>query len=152
MALLPNDLGLRVRIQTPAGWLELEDEQGGYEMHAEAFATQQVAHRKVDIEGDYVEGSYTVRSVRGQVTEALAVWVTGATSFDLATKVAALTAGLESISYVVEVTLGDSQETWTCSPADYTIESSQPFKFATVALVRATVPRLPAVSRIQVAV
>lgn len=147
-----DDLSLRVRIQTPGGWLELEDEVNGYEIHADSFAALQIGHRKVDVEGDYVEGSYTVRSVRSEVNEALVVWVAGATPFVLADRMSALTTALESISYGIEVTFGDSQETWTCNPADYSIESSRPLRFATTAIVRATVPRLPTVSRIQVAV
>jgi hypothetical protein len=145
-----SDLDVSLQLMTPGGWLELEDPDNGYELHKDSFATRSVSHRKQEAASDWIEGSYTARSVRENVVEEIVVWVSGATHFVMDARVDALLAGLEQLSYPVIRRTTDLQETWSCTVADYTIETSQEYSMATLALVRAKVPRLPAVDKVQV--
>lgn len=138
-----SGLNLATQISTTIGWLSLEDEASGYELHAESFASRSFGHRTVDITSGFQEGTYTVRSVREQVMERLVVIISADDSYGLRQRMDALTTALDALTYQVQVTIGTLRETWTCGPADYTIESSAPLLFATTVVVRAQVPRLP---------
>jgi hypothetical protein len=142
---MANDLDVHVEIETPTGWLELEDLEGGYELHAESFAAKQSQSRKVEAEGDWAEGSYTVRAVAGNVTENVSVFVHGADPYQLAVRIQALTDGLHQLQYRLRLTVGNMRESWVCQYSDYAIESDQPLRFSTLALVKAQVPHLPTV-------
>lgn len=142
-----SDLEVSFELETPTGWLLLEDPEGGYELHKDSFASRAVSHRKQEVSGEWIEGSYVTRSVRENVTEDVAIWVGGETFFDMDDRVQALVDGLEQLGYGARKVVGDLTETWTCSVADYTIECSQEYMASTVCLVRAKIPRLPAVVR-----
>jgi hypothetical protein len=142
---MANQLDVHTQIETPTGWLELEDLAAGYELHSESFASKQIQSRKVEAEGDWVEGSYTVRAVAGNVTEALSVYVHGDDPYQLAVRIQALTDGLHQLQYRLRLTVGNMRESWICQYTDYTIESDQALRFATLALVKAQVPHLPSI-------
>lgn len=140
-----SDLDVSFELNTPSGWIELEDPASGYELHKDSFATRSVSHRSNVVNNDWVPGSYASRSVRENVVEDLAFYVTGATTYECRTRLAVVTDGLESLSYQAKMRIEDYLETWTCLPADYTLESDQPLIFATLVLVRAKIPRNPVV-------
>lgn len=137
------ELNVGAEIETPTGWLALEDLAGGYELHTDSFAARQIQARKIEAEGDWVEGSYTVRAVRGNVTEAVGVYVHGADPYQLAVRLQALTDGLEQLQYRFRFTIGNLRESWVCQYGEYNIEANQPLRLATLAIVRCTIPRLP---------
>lgn len=147
---MANDLDVQAEIETPVGWLALEDMGNGYELHAESFAAKAVQSRKVEAEGDFVEGSYTVRAVAGNVIENVSVWVKGEDPYQLAVRIQALTDGLHQLSYRLRLTIGNMREDWVCQYSDYTIESDQNLRFSTLALVKAQVPHLPTITLTQV--
>lgn len=148
---MSNDLlDLSAQIQAPGGWLDLEDEANGYWLHNESFKQSSVTHRKTDISSEWVEGSFTTRGVRENVVEQVSVYVQGATPYQLQTRLKALTDALEQLTFQMVVRFGDSQQTWTCEMADYTVVTQQEYRFATMALVQANVPRLPGAALIQV--
>ena len=70
------DLDLTCRITTADGVLELEDVEGGYELHRDALGAFKVGWRRHTVSNPWVEGSFTVGAVRENVEETLAVWVT----------------------------------------------------------------------------
>jgi hypothetical protein len=144
---MANDLDVQVEIEAPTGWLMLEDMLNGYELHAESFASAQHASRKIEAEGDWAEGSYTVRAVEGNVTESVSVWVKGEDPYELAVRIQALTDGFHQLQYRLRMTIGNLREEWICQYSDYTIESDQNLRFSTLALVKAQVPHLPTVTR-----
>ena len=136
--------GIVCRIQTPTGWLDLQDPANGYELHSEAFATRSVQARTNDAENEWVRGSYRVRAVPGNKVEQLYVWVGGPTQYDFRTRLEAFTSALEQIQYELEVTFGNAKERMFCMYSDnYTVETAQPMRHARIGLVRAAVPRLP---------
>ena len=140
-------LSVEAEIETPIGWLALDDEDNGYELHRESFNSQAVQARKVEAEGDWVEGTYTVRAVRDNVSENVAVYIWADTPFELAERIEAFISGLEQLQFRFRVTHGNLREEWTCMWSEYKVETEQAMQFATLALVRATIPRLPAKTR-----
>lgn len=147
---MSKDLEVSVVIQTPLGDLELEDAENGYEVGKAAFASSQVSWRKQEINAEYVEGAYTNRAVRENVQETLEVYVAGLTQFEFQTRVRALTDAFGQLTYTITRTIGDAQEVWNCTVADYTVETSQEFLVATIGKISARVPRLPTAELSQV--
>jgi hypothetical protein len=145
-----DDLDVAASIETPTGWLDLEDEASGYELSYDSFSAQAVSHRKTVLQSEWIEGSFITRSVRENITEKVSVYVRGDTPFMLAERLARLTDGFDQLSFAMVVRFADSQETWSCSTSEYTISTKQEMRFATMALVSADVPRLPTLDRVQV--
>lgn len=143
-------LNVQISLETPTGWVDLEDELNGYYLHSDTMGTRSGTHRKTEVSNEYVAGTFVVRAVRENVTEALVIYVQGATPFQLKERVKVIEDGFDQLHYNVMIKDSDSVETWNCQLADYTLETSQPYQFATLALIRATVPRLPQVTRVQV--
>lgn len=144
-------LDVDARILGPSGWIDLEDEANGYTLHDDFANSRATTQRKTDTMGDWVEGTFTVRAVRENVTESVAVWVDGTTPYQLATKVEALTDALDQLAFQMVVRFGDSEETWQIvQPADHVEAYDKAYRFSTLCLVRATVSRLPTLTRVQV--
>lgn len=143
-------LDVEISIHGPGGWILLEDPENGYTAHKEALASKSVTWRKKEIESDYVEGTFTNEAVRANIVEQLVIYVDGLSPWATSERVRALTEALEQLQYEVKVRDGDLEETWTCSVADYTLETGQELRNATMVIVRASVPRLPYATRVQV--
>lgn len=138
------DLDLSVLISAPDGWHELEDELGGYVLHADSLATRSTPRRNLDVPGDWIDGTFTVRSTKDNVIEALVVYVEGGTAFEFATRLEALKGWFDQMNYQVKVRIGNALETWTCpKPGEYTEDLNQAYRFATRGLLRVQVSRLP---------
>lgn len=140
------DLAVSCQLLTPTGWLEVEDEANGYSLHADTINTRTVTHRAKDSKGDWVEGSFAFSAVRENVTETVAVWVTGEDSiYTFRQRMEVLEDTFNQLWWKVMLTIGDAKETWTVAePADYTITTSGPLFIATTGSISAQVPRLPA--------
>jgi hypothetical protein len=136
-------LDIAFSIHGPAGWIDLEDPEGGYEAHKDTRATQAISWRKQEISSAYVEGTFVNDAVKENVVEALAIYVQGTTQFELSQRVQALTDALSQLQYEIKARYGNAEETWTCSVADITLEFGQELVSETMMLVRAQVPRLP---------
>ena len=145
-----GQLDLSARLETPTGWVELEDEANGYCLSAESFTNSVVNHRKIEVQSEWMEGTYVARSVRDNVQEIVAVWVSGNTPNDLSNRIQVLTDGFDQLNYQIITRFGDDQTTWKCFVAGYTIATKIEMRFATSALLTATVPRLPSVNRMKV--
>lgn len=139
-----SDIDVSFQLLTPTGWIELEDPENGYELERGSFATRSVSHRSNIVNSEWVAGSYASRSVRDNITEDVSFYVGGATTFECRTRMQAVLEGFEALTYQAIMRIEDYQETWTCIPADYTLESDQPLIAATLVLVRAKIPRHPA--------
>ena len=137
------DLDVSAVITTLMGDLELEDPENGYELGKDSFSTRNVTYRKVEVSGDFTEGTDVDRSVRGNVTESLAVYVAGDTTYQFQMRVMQLTDALEQLAFTITRRVGDAQEVWNCVTSDYTVETSQEFLVAKIGLVRATINRKP---------
>lgn len=146
-----TDLTLSARIQAPDGWHELEDEANGLWLHSDSFATRATPRRNVSSDGDWIDGSFTRRSTRGNVLETVAVWCDGSTAFEFSTRFEALKSWFDQISYNFELTVGNAKESWVCpQPGEYTEDLNQVFRFATRGLLRVQVARLPHLTVVEV--
>lgn len=137
-----HDLDLQVKVQAATGWFDLED-GAHYSVHADSLASKSVSYRQRTVENDFVEGSFIATSVRENITETLAFWVSGSSHYEWRTYVDKLTDALEQLSYLVMVRIEDMAEYWTCSPAQWTVETQREFIHARMGVVRASIPRLP---------
>lgn len=143
-------LAASVQVTGPSGVIECEDPDNGYELHGDSFATQSFTHRNTEISGPWIEGTYASDSVRDNTVEALVVWVDGnspdaePSHFLFRTRLNALMACFDQLSYKVLRTIGDAVETWDCEVSDYTVETQQEFLTATVGVLRVQLSRRPA--------
>lgn len=145
-------LDVAAAVHTPSGWVELEDEANGYELHAESFTSRAVQQRTVNSPGEWISGTFARRSTKENVTEPVSILVDGAGShFAYATRMKVLRDAFDQTSYTFRVRFGDVLETWVCTmPADYTESCEQPFRFATTGILRVQVAHLPDVTIVEV--
>lgn len=142
------DLVVATEISTgPTTWVSLEDEAAGYELEKTSFSDRTITAKQHSVGDDLVwlRGSVVLASAPGNVTETLAVWVTGTDAFDFDTKVADLTRWLtEQVTFQIRRTIGNSRQTWTCfASTQVRISTQQEYMVATTGLVTATITRLP---------
>lgn len=138
----PSGLSVSGKIETPSGWLDLNDGVG-YSFEGTSFADRQVTWRRQEVTSPFVEGTYIVGAVRENITEAVSVWVRGETFSELDARVEALIGALGQMTYRFMLRLEDSAHYWTCWPADYTVSGQREYLHSRLVLVKATMPRLP---------
>lgn len=138
-------LDITAEIETPSGWLQLEDAEAGYELHRDSFDRRAVDATKVELTSEWAEGSYTARAVKGNVVDNVGVIITAPTPYVLAQRILAFTEGLEQLEFTFRMTFGDVRETWTCFWSTHSIETTQPLRFSTMAIITATIPHLPTI-------
>lgn len=137
------DIVVSCIISTGTGPLQLENESAGYVLERSSLEEFRTSWRKHEVNNDWVEGSYVIGAVKENVTEPLAVYVTGDTVAQFRSRLNLLTAALDQLQYTVVVLEGGVSETWRCSMADYTVRTSQELRLAKMGLVTAQVPRKP---------
>lgn len=147
---MSTGLTFSVAISTVSGPLELQNPAGGYEVHAETFSEGAVTFRKQQIESPYVEGSFPILAVRENIARKLSVWVDGTSPYDREDKIFKLTEALRQLQYTLTFTESDQRIVYSCSVADYNVTTDQAQRYAGIALVQATVPTLPTVTRSRV--
>lgn len=144
--MIGQDLNVSLMIQRGSRWIELQNPTGGYELHKDTFASRSVTHNKVEVNSAWLEGSYTQRSTRQNVIEAVVVYVTGQSMGDVMRRINELTDAMDQNSFRMHFQVEDYSEVWACQSSDYTIETSQELMHSQHAIVRAQVPRLPKVA------
>ncbi len=138
--------GLSCTISAPGGAITLTSSP--YRLEAETRREQGVTKRKSEATNPFVEGTYVVSSVRENVAEQVSVYVKAADDSATYNAVKRLTDALDQIVFTMTFAHGGMTETWTCFSADYTIGTQHEFQHAGLAVVRATVPRLPTVTKV----
>lgn len=142
------DLVVQATLRGPYTDLKLEDETKGYELEKSTREEQAVTWRKQEVTNPWVGGSYVVTAVPENVTEKLAVWVTGATHLQLQDRIAELTRRVSQPAFYLDWSLGGVTDRWYCQYSDYSIRTSQEFLIATTALVSVSLSRLPQTVRL----
>ena len=125
----------------------------GIELHAESLNQRAISHRKTEIVSKWVAGSFVTQSVREEVIEQVSFYVDGRNDYGfwpdkspqyrLQKRLDQLESALCQLSYAMELRIGDLVYHWDCSVAGYTIQTDQPLLAATMALVKAQIPRSP---------
>lgn len=137
-------LSVSAKLETASGWVDLDDPVTGYELEATSFADKTSTLRKTEVSSRYVAGTFVVAAVRENITETVAVWVSGDTHVAFDARLAALEDAFSQLSYRMMVRFDDSARYWTCMPADYSVNTQREYRHARTGLIKASVPRLPA--------
>lgn len=143
-------LDVEASIEAPTGWIDLSDRTAGFELASDSFSEKSFGHRKTDVDSEWIEGTFTSRSVKENTTEKVSVYVVADTPYELAEKVKRVTDAFDQLSFGMVVRFADCQETWDCQTSEYTLNTRQEMRFATMALINATVPRLPTCLRARI--
>lgn len=137
-----DDFSMSVKIQSRTGWFDLEDGVN-YAIHGDSFGSLQQTYRNQTVNNQWVEGTYTVSSVKENVQEPLVVWVKGDTMTEQKLYEAKLIAAVEQYSWMLMVRYEGYVEYWQCFPSDYSVERQREFLHAHLAVVRINANRLP---------
>lgn len=135
-------------ITAPGGNLTLTS--APYRLEKDTRQQQQVTKRKTEATNPFVEGSYTIAAVRENVMEMVNVYVQAATDAATYDAVKKLTDALDQVLYTMTFNRNNVTETWTCFSADYVVGSQHEFQHANLVVVRATIPRLPKITKVTV--
>lgn len=138
-----DDIDVSVLVSYTGGWLELEDVDSGYELHADSFNQAVATHRNGDLQNRWVEGTWAAWTVRDNVTESLVFWVRGSTQGEYRARMELAKACFDQAVFTVVKTLGNSIEQWDCKVSDYTEESQQEYIHRTMGLLRVQLQRRP---------
>lgn len=117
-----------------------------YDLHADTRSQRQVSWRKQTVENPWVEGSYDVQAVRGNITELVAVWVYGSDPSEFRRNVEYVAAVLASPSWPLVWTINGLTETWDCTFSDYNLETQREFQYANTGIMRMSIQRRPRVT------
>lgn len=133
-------------VQIPEGWLDVND-QVTYTLHTDTRQTWTQTLRRQTTQSMFVAGTFTINETAEDVTETVAVIVTGETHHDMELAKQRLIDALQASSFTVVWSVEDTVEVWQAKAADITVTSEQPMMFARKCVVSAQVPRHPVVER-----
>lgn len=137
------DFPVSLTLSNGGAGLQLNNRSAGYQLASETKATQNITWRKTEVSNPFVEGTYVTSALKENIVETVAVYCYGTTGAVLRQKVQDLIDAFSQITYTITWTLNGAQERWTCMPADLQIGTQKEFQHAKMALVTASVPRLP---------
>jgi len=141
------DSAFAMSIYTSAGtWLNLND-KSNYVVAGDSLGNVATSWRKTEVQNPYVEGKFLVHAVKEMVTEDIKVWVSGSSQSLLRDNIDAIVDQFSQLSYQVKFNFGNSQITWNCQTADYSIEMTREYMHAMYVPVKFSVPRFPTVIR-----
>lgn len=149
-----GDLQFTMSVKQENGsWLNLND-GNVYRVAADSIGSQATSWRRTEAQSPYVEGKFLIHAVKDMSSVNLTVWVSGypqnthsAGQNQLQTNIDALINPFEQMSYQVKYTAGDTQITWDCQTADYSVEVTKDYLYAMYVPVKFTIPRFPTVTR-----
>lgn len=134
-----------VEISSGSMWISLANGLRYY-MGAEDFGDKAQVNRRITASSPYYEGTYLVHAVRENVQEMLSIGILGASQNHVTENMLLLEELVSQPSFRIRLTMGDHVETWSCQQADYTIQRGHIMMHNTRAVMKISVPRLPAVS------
>jgi len=115
-------------------------------MGIEGFGSHQTVLRKREATSPFYDGTFVTHFTKENVTETLEVYVTGFSQNHVTENLLFLEELFLQPSYRIQVRIDDHLETWSCFPADYSVDRSHINMHNVRAVFTATVPRLPKVS------
>lgn len=131
------------KVEGPDGrWIDLNDRLN-YQLEGSSFGERSVTVRTGELTNALVSGSFATAALPENITETVAVWVRGSSSYDVRAKEEALADAFTQVSYRFLKRVGNASEYWICLPASYKIATQREFLHAGISLFTATVPRRP---------
>lgn len=113
-----------------------------YQVADKIFGSQQAWNRQT-VKSPYVDGEFLVNATKGNVTDTFSVQVMGPSQSYMQAAINAAVDAFSQFSYLLTVIQDDASVTYTCMPADYTIDWSKERMWARQGLVTFQFPRLP---------
>ena len=123
------------------GVLAIND--GPYRLADDTLSKIESKMRRVEASNPFLEGSWTVHSVRENDNIDLVVRIRAATRGDLTGHIAALRACLVQRRFQLVLDLDGYALSYTCNAADHGVEMTKPHLHAAQAVLRAQVPAIP---------
>lgn len=117
-----------VVISTPLGPLPLNE--GIYELAADTFSSVSVTHRRQEATNPFIEGSYTVNSLRENLSVPISVYIRGDTAAEFQSGVKRLCDAFDQSTFEVRREIEGVVETWQCFSSDYTVNLQREFLHA----------------------
>lgn len=124
-----------VLISTPEGPLHLNEPP--YELASDTFNSIGITHRRQEATNAFIEGTYTVNSVRENLSMPLSVWVRGKTQKEFQAAIKKLCDAFDQSTFEVRRIIEEDQVDWQCFSSDYTINLQREFLHAKTARVDA---------------
>lgn len=143
-----QELGLTnfdVEVSNGSKWVTLND-HFRYIVAADAFKQSSHPRRRVQVNSPVYDGTFEVHSVQENVDETVVVYVLGQSNNEVTENLLNLIGLFQQGSYQLRKRLDDHRETWSCMPAEYTLDRNFVNAHNTRATLTLTVPRLPSVS------
>ena len=141
----PKMTDFDIEISYGSTWVSLNDGRN-YTVNADDFGNRSQQRRRITATSPYYDGTFLVHSTLENVTEAVNVYVRGASPNEVTENILWLTQLIDQEQYNVRVRMDDHMETWICEPADYSIDRSHVFAHNVMALVKLSITRLPKVT------
>lgn len=117
-----------------------------YQMAVEGFGNKQQSLRKLEASSRFYDGTFITHYTKENVTEGVQVYVLGYSQNHVTENVLQLEELFTQLNYNITVRMDDHLETWTCFPADYSIDRGHINMHNVRATFTAQVPRLPKVT------
>ena len=126
-------------------WVSLNDHVN-YRISAEGFGQSSYQRERVTARSPFYDGEFYIHSTFGNVTEHVEVFVRGYSQSHVTTNVNSLVAYFSQPSYNIRKRIDDHMETWSCQPADYSIDRSHVYMHNCMAVAKFEVIRFPKVT------
>src|SRR4051794_7570499 len=99
----------------------------GYEVNVEGLGPGPRTYRRETVTSPFVRGRFLIDAQLDSPTAPLSIWVGGSTAAQLSTRVAALIAAFDQLSYTLTVVIDGETYAWACEPADSTVGDAGAF-------------------------
>jgi hypothetical protein len=123
-------------------WVTLNDHIHYY-VGAESLGTSQQGRRRYTVQSSMYDGDWEVHSTANSVTESVSVHITGVDQIDVSDSLLQLEEIFVQPVYNIRVTRDSVRETWTCYPAEWSIDRGQVQSHNVRAVMTLSIPRFP---------
>jgi len=123
-------------------WVTLNDHLH-FIVGADSLQGSQQARRRYTVQSSMYDGDWEVHSTASSVTESVTVDVLGVDQIDVSDGLLLLEEIFTQAVYNIRVTRDSVRETWTCYPAEWSIDRGQVQSHNIRAQVRLSIPRFP---------
>lgn len=125
-----------------ARWITMNDHLN-FITGADSFSQATVARKRFTVTSSLYDGEWEVHSTKSQIQETVTIDVLGQDQTQVNENLLLLQELFDQPVYQARKITDEMAETWTCYPAEYTINAGQVFSHAIRKQVRLSIPRFP---------
>lgn len=119
----------------------------GYEVNVEGLGPGPRTYRRETVTSPFVRGRFLIDAQLDSTTAPLSIWVGGNSAAQLSTRISALIAAFDQLTFTLTVVIDGETYEWACEPADSVVGDSGTFDFwdlgAFQQVVHLNIPRDP---------